>query len=68
MIGGAGHHVFADQPELFNKLVNNLCNKIDNEEDVFIINRGSSEEEPINYVTEDGDTSEAKFSDKFKFG
>ncbi|ESO87802.1 hypothetical protein LOTGIDRAFT_219704 [Lottia gigantea] len=31
IVVGAGHHVYADKPEIFNNIVNRICDKIDSE-------------------------------------
>lgn len=33
IISGAGHHVYADKPEIFNRYVNEACNLTDSSED-----------------------------------
>ena len=33
-IKGAGHHIHAELPDIFNRVVNNVCEMIDREEDI----------------------------------
>ncbi|KAG4074672.1 hypothetical protein HA402_004543 [Bradysia odoriphaga] len=52
VISGAGHHVFADKPELFNRFVNEACAYSDS--DTFTLNSPNAAE-PTDETTVDGE-------------
>lgn len=58
MITGAGHHVFADKPELFNRYVNEACALSDN--NAPLTNKSDADEQNDSQVDEDIENSSAE--------